>query len=107
MIFSWLTQLDPQFVGSWQQAVTVAAIVLVLMALVWGRISTDLVMLGGLVIVVAGGVLPAKQAVAGFGNEGLITVAALYVVAGGVRETGALTGITDAILGKPRSAVAA
>src|SRR5438128_1696119 len=107
MIQSWLNELSPKLGAVWPQALTVGVVVLVLLTLALGRVSTDLVMLAGLVIIVVGGALPAKQALEGFGNEGLVTIAALYVVTAGVRETAALTGITDAILGKPRSVTGA
>ena len=45
------------------------------------------------------GVIDQEGALLGFANEAPITVAALYILAGAVRITGALEQITDAVLG--------
>ncbi len=50
----------------------------------------DAVVLGGAVAVALAGVVEPEQAFGGFVNPGLLTVAALFVVAAGMRETGAL-----------------
>src|SRR5690606_31322004 len=44
-----------------------------------------------------------RETVAILGNEGLLTVAVLFVVAAGLTETGALRMMTERILGRPRS----
>lgn len=45
----------------------------------------------------------AREVVAIVGNEGLLTVGVLFVVAAGLTETGALRLLTERILGRPRS----
>lgn len=47
------------------------------------------------------------QAVAGFGNTGLITVGLLFVVVAGLVRTGAMTMITEPLLRQPRTLAAA
>ena len=49
------------------------------------------------------GILTLPQMFMGFGNSGMLTIAALYVVAAGVRETGALDLVGRAFLGKVRT----
>ena len=49
------------------------------------------------------GVLDAAQAFGGLANEGVVTIAALFVVAAGVRETGAMQLLVERLLGAPRS----
>ena len=49
------------------------------------------------------GVLTPAQALAGFANEGMITVGVLYVVVTGIRETGGIGWIVQKVLGQPRS----
>src|SRR5690606_3656181 len=39
----------------------------------------------------------------GFGSEGLITVAAMYIVAAGLRDTGVVSWIARRLLGRPTS----
>lgn len=48
-----------------------------------------------------------RQLAAGFGNEGLLTVGVLFVVAAGLTETGGLSLIAERFLGRPRSVASA
>jgi di/tricarboxylate transporter len=45
----------------------------------------------------------ARDAASAFGNEALLTIAALFVVAAGLTDTGALHWVTERLLGRPRS----
>ena len=51
----------------------------------------DLVLLSGLAALLVTGVVPPAEAFAGFSNPAVLTVGALYVVAGGVQQTSALS----------------
>ncbi len=51
----------------------------------------DLVLLSGLATLLVTGVVPPPEAFAGFSNPAVLTVGALYVVAGGVQHTDALS----------------
>ena len=53
------------------------------------------------------GVLSPAEAFAGFSNLGLVTVGLLFVVAAGIKETGAIDGILELLLGYPKSVRAA
>ncbi len=64
---------------------------------------TDLLFLGGLVAVTVLGVISPAQALAGFSNEAVITIAALFVVAAGLRSTGVLDQVGNWLLGKVRT----
>jgi di/tricarboxylate transporter len=93
--------------------VTLGLVGVVLALLLGTRWPTDMVMLGGLtatlvVPVPRGGVwqlgvLSASEALTGFSNEGMITVAALFVVAHGLRDTGAIAMVSEHLLGRPRT----
>lgn len=78
-----------------------------LVTLIWSRISPDMVFMGGLAVLLVTGVLSPEQALGGFSNTGMLTVAALFVVAAGLRETGALDLIVHRLFGQPRSIAAA
>lgn len=67
------------------------------------RAAPDLVFLGGVVVLLLTGIVTPAEAFSGFANEGVITVAALYVVVAGLRETGGIQWIVHALLGRPRS----
>ena len=91
----------------WQAAVTLGVLLLLLATLALTRIGPDLVMLGGLTLLLTAGVLTPEAALAGFANESVVTVAALFVVAAGVRETGAIVPLAEPVLGRPKSLLSA
>jgi di/tricarboxylate transporter len=64
-------------------------------------------MLLGLAVLLFTGVLSTSEALAGFANEGMMTVAVLYVVVAALRETGVMGWIAQRLFGRPRSTTAA
>ena len=80
---------------------TLAVVALAVAVLTLTRLAPDLVLLTGLGLLVISGVVSFEAGFSGFANEGVWTVAALYVVAEGVRQTGAVTQLLQWILGKP------
>ena len=72
-----------------------------MIALTW--ISPDIVMSAGLTLLLISGVLVPEEALAGFANQGMLTVAVLYIVVRGLTETGAIAWIVQYILGRPRN----
>jgi len=86
---------------------TVAAIAAAFSALSASRLPPYLPLSAALVFLMAIGVLPVRVGVGGFGNEGVVTVGALFIVAAGLRETGAVGFVVQRLLGRPRSTAAA
>jgi di/tricarboxylate transporter len=86
---------------------TLLVIALSLACLVSNRFSPDVVLLGALSILLLVGVLDTAQALSGFANPGLITVAVLYVVVAGLVDTGAVQIFGARLLGRPRSTLGA
>lgn len=78
-------------------------IVLCLVMLISTRVSADIIFLGGLTLLIAGNIVTPSQALVGFSNQGMLTVAALYVVAAGLKETGAIQLVVNYIIGRSRS----
>lgn len=74
-----------------------------LATLIRTRISPDLVLMAGLAVLLTTGVLSPVEALAGFSNEGMLTVACLYVVAAGLRETGGVALLVERLLVRPRT----
>ena len=74
----------------WQAVLTAAVMVATLCSLLLIQRAPDMIMLGGVVVLLLTGVLGPADALKGMANEGMISVAALFVVAGGVERTGAL-----------------
>ncbi|HEX7008558.1 MAG TPA: SLC13 family permease [Phycisphaeraceae bacterium] len=92
---------------SWDAWVTLAVVAIMTAALVRNIAGPDIILLGSLALLTTLGVIDAGEAVRGFGNEGLITVAALFVVVAGLTQTGAMALIVQPILGRPRSVLSA
>lgn len=84
---------------AWWSLVVVGA-VFPLMA--FTRIGADIILLGGLVVLLTLGVLSPEQALAGFSSSGVFTVAAMYVLVASIRETGGIDFIVRHVLGQPR-----
>jgi Na+/H+ antiporter NhaD/arsenite permease-like protein len=53
------------------------------------------------------GIVSPREALAGMAEPAMITVAALFIVAAGIRETGALHLVTERVFGRPKSVVEA
>lgn len=81
--------------------VTVLVLFAILGLLVATSLPADLLMLGGLTVLLLAGVLSVQQAFAGFANDGMLTVAVLYIVVAGLRETGVVAWIAQGIFGRP------
>src|SRR5262249_22919431 len=59
----------------------------------------DVMFIGAIVLLIALGVISPDEAFAGFANTGMLIVAALFVVAAGLRETGVMDFIGERFLG--------
>lgn len=77
----------------------IGIIALCLLLLLTTSYSVDLILLAGLGFLLIAGIVSPEDALAGFSNEGVLTVAALYMVAAGLKETGAIQFITQKIMG--------
>ena len=87
----------------WEAWLTLAVVAgcFAMMAFTW--VSPDIIMSGGLTLLLVSGVLLPAEALAGFANQGMLTVAVLYVVVSGLTETGAVSWVVQHILGRPRT----
>lgn len=87
--------------------IAVTVVLLTLCGLVFSRLATDVVMLAALSALMLSGVLDAGQALQGFGNPGLATVAVLYVVVAGLSDSGAVAALGTRLLGRPSTVAGA
>ena len=60
----------------------------------------DVLFVGAVVLLAAFGVIGPEDAFSGFANSGVLIVAALFVVAAGLRETGVMDYIGERFLGR-------
>ena len=82
---------------------TLLTSLLVVVGMVYNRWPPEWLVMAAVAFLMAVGILTPAAALHGFSNSGMLTVGALYVVAAGVQETGALRFITDRVLGRPNS----
>jgi di/tricarboxylate transporter len=84
---------------TWDAWLTLAVLVLTIVALVRDLAAPAAVVLAATVVLLLAGVITAEQAFAGFSNPAPLTVAALYVLARAIEKTGALQPLVTAALG--------
>lgn len=85
----------------WEAWFTLLVICLCLGVLIFTRWAADVVLMGGLTLLLVFGVLSPEQALAGLSNEGMVTVAVLFIVSAALKETGAIHWVSDKLLGRP------
>jgi di/tricarboxylate transporter len=82
----------------WQQIFVAVVTVGALALLIAGKASLDALGIGMIVAVVVTGIVGLKEALAGFSDTTIVTLAGLYVVAEGLTRTGALEFVARAVL---------
>jgi di/tricarboxylate transporter len=82
--------------------ITLGIVGLMIVGLVQERLAPDVMVLGALVALVVLGVLDPAQALPGFANPSVITVGALFVIAGALRNTGGLEVVSSRVFGNVR-----
>ncbi len=87
----------------WEAWFTLSVVTLCFGILSFTRLAPDMVLVGGLTLLLLSGVLTPQAALVGLSNEGMVTIGMLYVVAAGVRETGAINSLIPILLGQPKS----
>lgn len=91
----------------WHAWLTLGVIGFIFAALIATEASTDVVLVGAITVLMVAGVLTPKEALAGLSNEGIVTIAVLYVVVAGLEATGGNTIITEKFLSRPKSVTGA
>lgn len=87
----------------WQGWFTLFLTGSVLLTLIFSKLSTDFVMMAAMAILAVLGILNASEALEGFSNAGVITVAAMFVIAAGIQNSGGVDLIVRNILGRPKT----
>jgi di/tricarboxylate transporter len=82
---------------------TLSIVGLVFALLMFTALTPDVIMIGAVVLLMLAGILVPKEALAGMSNEGMITVAVLFVVGAAVRETGGVEFIASKLFGRPKT----
>jgi di/tricarboxylate transporter len=87
----------------WQAWFTIGLVGVLFITLARNIAPPDVTLLGGAVLLTVVGIIEPAEAFHGLTNPGMLTVAALFVVSAGLRETGALDRIGGRLLGGARS----
>ena len=87
----------------WQAWFTLFVTIGVLLVLIFTRVRPHIAMMTALTLLLATGILNAEQALAGFSNAGLITVAAMFIVAAGLHASGGVDIMVKSFLGTPKT----
>ena len=97
--------------------ITLITLVVIFIVLIYRKRAPDLTLWSGVVVLLlipvyndqywSFGVLSPNDVLIGFANEGVITIAALFVVAAGLKESGVLLYLSQNLLGVPNSLLAA
>ena len=89
------------------QFITIAILVVTFALLIKSKIPPVAVFVGALTLTITFRLAPLDQSLKGFSNPGMLTVGALLMVAAGMYRTGAITLITEKLIGRPKSLLAA
>ena len=83
--------------------ITVAVVGAMVVSMTLNLAGPDMVLVAGLSLLLACGVVGPNEAFSGFANPAVVTIAAMLIVAAGVRETGLLDYVARRVLGTPRA----
>jgi di/tricarboxylate transporter len=90
-----------------QAWLTLGLLIAMFAALAWDKFPTWLVFIATLTAMMTLKLASPEALVKGFGNVGVLTVAALFPVAAGMYSTGAISLLFDRLIGQPKSALSA
>jgi di/tricarboxylate transporter len=88
---------------TWQGWFSLGVVVASFALFAFTRFAPDIITAAALTLLLVAGIVTPAEGLAGFANEGMLTVAVLYVVVSGLTETGAVAWLVQSLLGRPRS----
>ena len=86
-------------------AVVLVALVVMLVLLIMDKMRPGMILFSVIVVFLCTGILTPKEMLEGFSNKGMITVALLFLVSEGVRQSGALTQLIKKMLPQKKTTV--
>ena len=82
---------------------TLGMVGMVFALLMFTSAAPDVIMVAAVVVLMLVGILAPSEALAGMSNEGMITVAVLFIVGAAVRDTGGVEFIASRLFGRPKT----
>ncbi len=92
---------------TWQIIYVSLVLLYMFAALISDKVGADMVMVSALTLLMASKIISVQEGLAGFANEGLLSVLVLFVVAAGISHTGALDWYMGKLLGRPKNVASA
>lgn len=92
----------------WQIAYVIAVIVLMLLALIFEVARPDIILFTTMIVFLLTNVINIQEALIGFSNAGMLTIALLFIIAGVIQRSGLFNQIVSRMLGErssPRGAM--
>jgi len=86
---------------------TIAILAVIFVALLATRLPPVTIFLGGLTLSATFGLAPLDRSLAGFSNSGVLTIGALFMVAAGMYSTGAISLLSERLIGRPKTILGA
>jgi di/tricarboxylate transporter len=86
---------------------TIAILVATFVALLATKLPPATVFLGALTLCVTFDLAPLGRSLAGFSNPGVLTIGALFMVAAGMYSTGAISLLSEKLIGRPKTMLGA
>jgi di/tricarboxylate transporter len=91
----------------WEALFSLGLVLALVLMLMLTSLAPDMLLLGGVSLLLLTNILTPDEALAGMANEGMITVGVMYVIVTGLRDTGGMEYVVRKLLGRPRSVPAA
>ncbi|MDX1691737.1 MAG: SLC13 family permease, partial [Acidimicrobiia bacterium] len=80
---------------TWDIAFVFGLTIVALLLFTWERVRIDATAVFVMVVLMVSGLLTPEESLAGFSNIATVTVAAMFVLSAGIRQTGALSSVGD------------
>jgi len=86
---------------------TIAILFMIFVALLGTKLPPVTVFLAALTLCITFNLAPLERSLAGFANSSVLTIGALFIVAAGMYSTGAISLLSDKLIGRPKSMISA
>ncbi len=88
---------------TWEMVVVIVAIISMIVGLALELARADMIVFGTVAMLLLLGILTPEEALNGFANEGMLTVALLFIIVGAIQKSGVVEGAIRKILGSGQS----
>lgn len=83
--------------------ITIAILALTFGLLIFTKLPPAAIFIGALTLTITFGLAPLEDSLKGFNNPGVLTIGALFMIAAGMYSTGAISILSEKLIGRPKS----